>query len=235
MKKRHNIQSIKMGFTCNEDWSRMEGDDRQRACEACQQIVYNFEEYSTQELIDFLSARRKQRMCGRLSTEQIAAVNRRLAAERPKINWRPTVAAAALTAMLSCGNPEKPEYRVTERYDQINPTEVVVRGVVLDNETEDPIIGASIFLSEDPQFGVDTDLDGLFELKIPSLIAQQNNLVASYLGFERVEMPLNEVHNSSIRVNMSEDESEMYNGYVLIQEPPAHIQAWNALKDMFSK
>ena len=45
---------IQITFTCQQDWSQMPGDDKARACEACQQMVYNFETYSTEELIDFL-------------------------------------------------------------------------------------------------------------------------------------------------------------------------------------
>lgn len=57
-----------------------------------------------------------------------------------------------------------------------------LRGVVLDADTKQPLIGAKIILDTEPQIGAMTDADGLFRMeKVP---IGRVSLQATYLGYE---------------------------------------------------
>lgn len=55
-----------------------------------------------------------------------------------------------------------------------------MKGIVLDKNTGEPLIGATI-LVKDTSIGVVTDLDGNFTLKLPQ---KDTQLVISYIGYE---------------------------------------------------
>ena len=57
---------------------------------------------------------------------------------------------------------------------------VVVRGMVIDEENKEPVIGAGVFI-DGTNKGIATDIDGQFALKVPS----DTSLVISYIGYEK--------------------------------------------------
>ena len=65
---------------------------------------------------------------------------------------------------------------------------VVVRGMVIDEENKEPVIGAAVVI-DGTNKGVATDIDGQFALKVPS----DTSLVISYIGYEKQK-----VHVSSL-------------------------------------
>ena len=65
---------------------------------------------------------------------------------------------------------------------------VVVRGMVIDEENKEPVIGAAVFI-DGTNKGIATDIDGQFALKVPS----GTTLVISYIGYKKQK-----VHVSSL-------------------------------------
>ena len=65
---------------------------------------------------------------------------------------------------------------------------VVVRGMVIDAEDKEPVIGASVVI-DGTNKGVATNVDGQFALKLPS----ETSLVISYIGYKKQK-----VHVSSL-------------------------------------
>ena len=65
---------------------------------------------------------------------------------------------------------------------------VVVRGMVIDEENKEPVIGAGVFI-DGTNKGIATDIDGQFALKVPSA----TSLVISYIGYKTKK-----VHVSSL-------------------------------------
>ena len=65
---------------------------------------------------------------------------------------------------------------------------VIVRGMVIDEENKEPVIGAAVVI-DGTNKGVATDIDGQFALKVPS----DTSLVISYIGYEKQK-----VHVSSL-------------------------------------
>ena len=65
---------------------------------------------------------------------------------------------------------------------------VVVRGMVIDEENKEPVIGAVVFI-DGTKKGVATNIDGQFALKLPP----DTSLVISYIGYKKQK-----VHVSSL-------------------------------------
>lgn len=84
----------------------------------------------------------------------------------------------------------------------------VIRGEVLDNKTGESLIGATILVKGTTNEGVQTDYDGIFELKTNRPLPL--TLVISYIGYTAQEV---EVKNTKerIKVKLSED------GYVIAE------------------
>lgn len=77
-----------------------------------------------------------------------------------------------------------------------------VKGVVLDDKTSEPIIGATIKVVGAP-IGVATDLDGNYQLSIPSSATQ---IEFSYIGYQKQVIPFYKDNLNVFRViNLKED------------------------------
>jgi len=73
-------------------------------------------------------------------------------------------------------------------YAQDSKPSQTIRGIIIDQQTETPLIGANIVvLDSDPFIGASTDLDGKFRLE--NVPAGRQTLSVSYLGYEPRVMP----------------------------------------------
>ena len=104
----------------------------------------------------------------------------------------PMTAAAQAVKSDSTANPpvqttKKAPIKVVDLSDGC-ASPVVVRGMVIDEENKEPVIGAAVFIDGTSK-GVATDIDGQFALKVPS----DTSLVISYIGYEKQK-----VHVSSL-------------------------------------
>lgn len=66
-------------------------------------------------------------------------------------------------------------------------SQATIKGHLSDNNGE-PIIGATISLESDQNNGVYTNVDGVFEIQVPSL--KKEVLIISYIGFQTLSVPL---------------------------------------------
>lgn len=64
-----------------------------------------------------------------------------------------------------------------------------VKGVVLEAENDEPIIGASVKCKGAEKFGAATDLDGNFTLNVPDNV---KTLIVSYVGMQTQEVPVSD-------------------------------------------
>ena len=104
----------------------------------------------------------------------------------------PMTAAAQAVKSDSTANPpvqttKKAPIKVVDLSDSC-ASPVVVRGMVIDEENKEPVIGAAVVI-DGTNKGVATDIDGQFALKVPS----DTSLVISYIGYEKQK-----VHVSSL-------------------------------------
>ena len=93
----------------------------------------------------------------------------------------PMTAAAQAVKSDSTANPpvqttKKAPIKVVDLSDGC-ASPVVVRGMVIDAEDKEPVIGASVVIDGTSK-GIATDIDGQFALKVPS----DTSLVISYIG-----------------------------------------------------
>ena len=72
---------------------------------------------------------------------------------------------------------------------------VVVRGMVIDAEDKEPVIGASVVIDGTDK-GIVTNVDGQFALKVPSA----TSLVISYIGYEKQKVRVSSLLRSENNV-----------------------------------
>ena len=104
----------------------------------------------------------------------------------------PMTAAAQAVKSDSTANPpvqttKKAPIKVVDLSDSC-ASPVIVRGMVIDAENKEPVIGAAVFI-DGTNKGIATDIDGQFALKVPS----GTTLVISYIGYKKQK-----VHVSSL-------------------------------------
>ena len=87
---------------------------------------------------------------------------------------------------------------------------VVVRGMVIDEENKEPVIGAAVFI-DGTRKGVVTDIDGQFALKVPS----DTSLVISYIGYEKQKVHVSSLLRSEDNVIILKSDGRQLTGEVV--------------------
>ena len=111
----------------------------------------------------------------------------------------PMTAAAQAVKSDSTANPpvqttKKAPIKVVDLSDSC-ASPVVVRGMVIDEENKEPVIGAAVFI-DGTRKGIVTDIDGQFALKVPS----GTSLVISYIGYEKQKVRVSSLLRSENNV-----------------------------------
>ena len=78
-----------------------------------------------------------------------------------------------------------------------------IKGVVIEAETDDPIVGASVVCKGMPAIGTSTDIDGNFTLEVPDNV---NTLVVSYIGMLTREV---EITSNDLTIFLEESASNL--------------------------
>ena len=111
----------------------------------------------------------------------------------------PMTAAAQAVKSDSTANPpvqttKKAPIKVVDLSDSC-ASPVIVRGMVIDAENKEPVIGAGVFI-DGTNKGIATDIDGQFALKVPS----DTSLVISYIGYEKQKVRVSSLLRSENNV-----------------------------------
>ena len=132
----------------------------------------------------------------------------------------PMTAAAQAVKSDSTANPpvqttKKAPIKVVDLSDSC-ASPVVVRGMVIDAEDKEPVIGASVVI-DGTKKGVVTNIDGQFALKLPP----DTSLVISYIGYKTKKVHVSSLLHSDNNVIVLEDSREpMLDGIVAIATLP---------------
>ena len=115
----------------------------------------------------------------------------------------PMTAAAQAVKSDSTANPpvqttKKAPIKVVDLSDSC-ASPVVVRGMVIDEENKEPVIGAAVFI-DGTRKGIATDIDGQFALKVPS----DTSLVISSIGYYSKKVRVSSLLSSDNNVIMLE-------------------------------
>ena len=115
----------------------------------------------------------------------------------------PMTAAAQAVKPDSTANPpvqttKKAPIKVVDLSDSC-ASPVVVRGMIIDEENKEPVIGVAVFIDGTSK-GVATDIDGQFALKVPS----DTSLVISSIGYYSKKVRVSSLLSSDNNVIMLE-------------------------------
>ncbi|EGW48556.1 hypothetical protein HMPREF0666_00321 [Prevotella sp. C561] len=115
----------------------------------------------------------------------------------------PMTAAAQAVKSDSTANPpvqttKKVPIKVVDLSDSC-ASPVIVRGMVIDEENKEPVIGAGVFI-DGTNKGIATDIDGQFALKVPS----DTSLVISSIGYYSKKVRVSSLLSSDNNVIMLE-------------------------------
>ena len=126
----------------------------------------------------------------------------------------PMTAAAQAVKPDSTANPpvqttKKAPIKVVDLSDSC-ASPVVVRGMVIDEENKEPVIGAGVFI-DGTNKGIATDIDGQFALKVPS----DTSLVISSIGYYSKKVRVSSLLSSDNNVIMLEKHA-MMTGFVAV-------------------
>ena len=118
----------------------------------------------------------------------------------------PMTAAAQGVKSDSTANPpvqttKKAPIKVVDLSDSC-ASPVVVRGMVIDEENKEPVIGAAVFINGTRK-GIATDIDGQFALKVPS----DTSLVISSIGYNTKKVRVGSLLSSDNNVIMLEKDA----------------------------
>ena len=118
----------------------------------------------------------------------------------------PMSAAAQAVKSDSTANPpvqttKKAPIKVVDLSDSC-ASPVVVRGMVIDEENKEPVIGAAVFI-DGTNKGIATDIDGQFALKVPS----DTSLVISSIGYNTKKVRVGSLLSSDNNVIMLEKDA----------------------------
>ena len=118
----------------------------------------------------------------------------------------PMTAAAQAVKSDSTANPpvqttKKAPIKVVDLSDSC-ASPVVVRGMVIDEENKEPVIGAAVFI-DGTNKGIATDIDGQFALKVPS----DTSLVISSIGYNTKKVRVGSLLSSDNNVIMLEKDA----------------------------
>ena len=109
-----------------------------------------------------------------------------------------TAAAQAVKPDSTANRPvhtaKKGDVKVVDLSDSC-ASPVIVRGMVIDEENKEPVIGAGVFI-DGTNKGIATDIDGQFALKVPS----DTSLVISYIGYEKQKVRVSSLLRSENNV-----------------------------------
>ena len=124
-----------------------------------------------------------------------------------------TAAAQAVKPDSTANRPvhtaKKGDVKVVDLSDSC-ASPVVVRGMIIDEENKEPVIGAAVFIDGTSK-GVATDIDGQFALKLPP----DTSLVISLIGYEKQRVRVGSLLHSDNNVIILKSDGRQLPGEVV--------------------
>jgi hypothetical protein len=237
--KTNDIKEIKLGFSCQKQWLTMNGNSETRFCNSCSKTVYNFDNLSNEEVIEFFIKRSGQKTCGKFAKNQIESINNTLKHNSKSSILKPFITLGTALSIISC-NTSKVACVSTQ--DHIKSRIEVVKSIVntskanllkgkIVDEYQEPVFGASIHFKElNTEFT--TDLDGNFEIEVSESDTATTNVTINYLGYEPFEIKLIDLKNKEVKIILV-DSMDGHLGDSFIIEKPLHVKFWNKVKSIF--
>lgn len=209
----HGIKSIRLGYSCLEDYQAMGNAADGRHCVQCNKIVVDFASLTDQEVLDYFARHRGERVCGRFEGADLSRINSSLMEQKRFSLPILPIAVGAIMTSAACSTTRSMEPEICVKTEasveiirrNINPDSLQTTKIVgtLVNGYNDPLIGANIIL-DGTRNGTATDIEGKFELIFESQDSIITGITASYTGYEEMSIQLTDIRNNEIRVVLAE-------------------------------
>lgn len=195
MAKKSKTIQFQVPEPCSENWNKMHSLPGGRFCDNCEKTVVDFSQMTDNELVRYFE-KNNQQLCGRFRSDQL---NKEIEFPRVPNSFQKLKSIAAIAAGLLAWNPAPaqtilPQENISivkktkdtkgEKDKLKNPNATFsknkLKGIVKD-ENGETLIGVNILLEKNK--GTTTDIDGKFELEIPS-DWESFDITFSYVGYE---------------------------------------------------
>ena len=243
----NNIKEVKIGFSCPKEWEKMSGSDDKRFCEFCNKSVFNFDNLSNDEIINFLVDRNTEKTCAKIEKTQLVKLNQSLNVADSKNYYNPIIFAASLATLTACNTPKQvyePSHIhknsnieiVSNIFNPDSTNTILIKGKIFD-DTNHPLIGAQ-FVLDSTERGCITDFDGAFEFEIKQNEIKSEYASVDYVGFETFQFPLIDVANKEVKITIADDLVLTADDFILVGEVaiikhPIHKRLWKRVKNLF--
>jgi CarboxypepD_reg-like domain len=205
MKNKRYLLSIDK--PCKKEWTSMSQSDDGRFCSHCSKSVVDFTQLTDSQVVKIIE-QNSGKLCGRLSQEQL---KRTIQIYQPKNTARLYKILAGVflfgisknSLALNLKNFERGsvsiiDNKLTNTHLSKNKSDLakdslknVVQGLVIDSETNMPLVFASVFI-KDKKILTSTDMYGKFTLVIPdSLLTRKMYLDIRFIGYEPITVLIN--------------------------------------------
>ena len=235
MKSKNTFKKIEVKKPCAENWDKMTAVGQDKFCQSCSKMVIDFSQYSDDEILNYFNKQKHKKTCGRFDKTQLHAINTQLAIDK-KSHTNPFLMPILATTLLvtsACNTTKKLEKTTCEKpisnikiieyginSDSLSTTKII--GKVIDKN--EPLIGVSVYI-ENSKIGTRTNLDGKFELIVSKIPNETANIKIEYIGYQSITMPLENIKNKEIEINLVEYESNL-TGEVVIIKVPWYKRLW---------
>lgn len=218
-----DIQSIKIGYSCQQDWQAMSAVDSNKYCQSCNKIVIDFSRLSDEEILQYFEKQQGKKSCGYFNEQQLRSLNKRLASPSNTSFLKPLI-LSTLISTSACHTPKDAHKSCTttlSHYELLADIsvegELQITGSIVD-ENHEPMIGANITLQQ-PLTGVSSDKNGQFKLSIPKSADSTSLVSVEYTGYPVLNIQLLDIQNKHLKITMLADLRGSLGDVVIIRKP----------------
>lgn len=171
---------LQMPQPCHENWNKMTQFEQGRFCNSCSKIIYDFTDFSTDEIVDFIN-NSTDMVCGRIQS------NRADTKVKSYAFW----ATLIMIALFLLSNPiiaQTPAESLV--IEQISKQYFnTLSGQITDQETGESLPFVNVIVKQNGKFiaGATTDFDGFYLLQIDPAVTKFD-LHVSYIGFDNLNL-----------------------------------------------
>lgn len=149
---------------CSEDFSKMSATEKGAFCKKCSHEVIDFTENTEDEIVNIISNRNGERVCGKMKVQQ-KSYSLQL--------WK--IAASLAILPLSDSLFAQEEVQITDTNQvQVQNKPMQLRGIVRD-ENGEPLPFVKVMVKGNSIAGAQTDFDGKYKIKIPNELWLDND------------------------------------------------------------
>lgn len=243
-----NRLQISIPEPCHENWDKMTPTKQGRFCDVCSKCVVDFTRFSDGELLAYFSNPPKN-LCGRFDNKKLNTVisssptthfslAKRLFWGLAMVAGVGTTLNAQTTAINNTPTTEQePFYNndtILQSPQTTSDTIGVIKGVLLDSATNEPLVGASIFI-KGSKIGASTDLNGKYSLKLPKeYLNKPLTIEVHYIGYttlQYTEVYYNRDKERFSKIYMTESTLSCTVGAVVYYKPTR----WQRIKGFFRR